>query len=60
MNYRDVLDASKGCPKCCSKTLERFKKNTGAPANVPEIIPETKPEIPAKPVESNIVKNKKR
>lgn len=26
MDYRDALDASKGCPRCCSRTLDRFKK----------------------------------
>lgn len=24
MNYREALEMSKNCPKCCKKALERF------------------------------------
>jgi hypothetical protein len=27
MNYREALNQSSHCPKCCSKTLERFMKD---------------------------------
>lgn len=40
MQYRDALDASKNCPKCCSQTLDRFLKKTGS--NNPD--PSPKPE----------------
>lgn len=27
MKYREVLEMSKNCPTCCSKTLDRYMKN---------------------------------
>jgi len=55
MKYRDALNASKGCPKCCSKTLERFMKNTADTVYEPA----AEPEKPSKPVDSKVVKAKK-
>jgi hypothetical protein len=56
MNYRDALKSSKGCPKCCSDTLERFKKKTADIAYEPA----AEPEKTAKTDETRTMKAKKR
>lgn len=55
MNYRDALKISKGCPKCCSDTFERFRKKTADAAYEPA----AEPEKPVKPEEPKTPKTKK-
>ena len=49
MKYRDALDSSKGCPKCCSKTLERFSKVNSTPP--PDPLPKPESIVVEAPIE---------